>query len=327
MLRMVVGSWISQAIYVAAKLGIADLLQDGPRTSEQLAGSTRTHPGALDRVLRALASIDIFTEDDEGRFRLTPLAECLRSTTPCSLHAFAVMLGEPEHWRVWGDFLHSVRTGQPAFEHVFGMPQYQYFAAHPESSRLFNEGITSRSGLENDAISAAYDFARFATIIDVGGGEGSLLATILKSIESARGILFELPNVVAAARKKFAGMPLAERCSFEEGDFFNSLPSGPDAYVLKKVIHNWDDQRALSILRNCAEAMTRNARLLLIEPVVPAGNQPSINKLLDLQMLVWTSGGRERTEVEHAALLQAAGLKLNKVVPTVAALSIIEASH
>lgn len=327
MLRMVVGGWISQAIYVAAKLGIADLLQDGPRTSEQLAGSTQTHGGALYRVLRALASIEIFAEDDEGRFRLTPLAECLRSTTPRSLHAFAVMLGEPEHWRVWGDFLHSVRTGQPAFDHVFGMPQFRYFAAHPESGRLFNEGITSRSGLENDAIIAAYDFARFATIIDVGGGEGSLLAMILKSSETTRGILFELPHVIATARRKFEGTQQTERCTFDEGDFFNSVPSGVDAYILKKVIHNWDDKRALLIIRNCAKVMARNARLLLIEPVVPAGNPPSINKLLDLQMLVWTSGGRERTEAEHAALLQAAGLKMHRVVPTETALSIIEASH
>jgi hypothetical protein len=327
MLRMVVGCWISQAIYVAAKLGIADLLQDGPRTSAQLAGSTQTHAGTLYRVLRALASIEIFSEDDEGRFRLTPLAECLRSAAPGSLRAFAVMLGEAEHWRVWGDLLHSVRTGQPAFDHVFDMPQFQYFATHPESGRLFNEGISSRGGQENDAIVAAYDFARFATVVDIGAGEGGLLAAILKSTETTRGILFDLPHVVAAARTKFAGTQQAERCGFGEGDFFDAVPSGADAYILKKVIHNWDDERALSILKSCAAAMSQDARLLLIEPVVSPDNQPSFNKLLDLQMLVWTSGGRERTESEHAALLRAAGLRMHRVVPTETPLRIIDAAR
>lgn len=325
MLRMVVGCWISQAIYVAAKLGIADLLQDGPRTSEQLAESTQTHAGTLYRVLRALASIDIFSEDNEGRFQLTPLAGCLRSAAPGSLRAFAVMLGEAEHWRVWGDLLHSVRTGQPAFDHVFGMPQFQYFATHPESGRRFNEGISSRGGQENDAILAAYDFARFATVVDIGAGEGGLLAAILKSTETTRGILFDLPHVVAAARPKFAGTQQAERCGFGEGDFFDAVPPGADAYILKKVIHNWDDERALSILKSCAAAMSQDARLLLIEPVVSPDNQPSFNKLLDLQMLVWTSGGRERTESEHATLLRAAGLQMDRVVSTEATLSIIDA--
>lgn len=327
MLRMVVGSWISQAIYVAAKLGIADLLQEGPKASEQLAASTQTHADALYRVLRALASVEIFSEDDERRFHLTPLAGCLRTKAPSSLRAFAVMLGETEHWRVWGDLLHSVRTGQPAFNHVFGMPQFQYFATHPESGQLFNEGMTSRGELENDAILAAYDFARFATVVDVGANEGGLLAAILKSTESTRGMLFDLPHVVAAARTKLAGTQQAERWGFVEGDFFDAVLPGADAYILKKIIHNWDDERALSILKGCAAAMSQDARLLLIEPVVPPNNQPSFNKLLDLQMLVWTSGGRERTEAEHAVLLHAAGLRIHRVVPTATPLRIIESAR
>lgn len=326
MLRMAVGGWVSQAIYVAAKLGIADLLQNGPRTSEQLARSTQTHAGALHRVLRALASFEIFSEDDAGRFGLTPLAQQLRSTESGSLCAYAVMLGEPEHWRVWGDLLHSVRTGQPAFDHVFAMSQFQYFAAHPEAGRLFNEGMTSRSRQENAAIIAACEFERFPTVVDIGGGEGSLLAGVLTSTARTRGILFDLPYVVASARMKFAGTQEAQRCAFVEGDFFNAVPPGAHAYILKKVIHNWDDERALSILKSCAAAMSRDARLLLIEPVVPSGNQPSFNKLLDLQMLVWTSGGRERTEVEHSALLQMAGLRIDRVVATATPLHVIEAT-
>jgi hypothetical protein len=183
MLHMAAGSWVSQAIYVAAKLGVADLLQDGPKPHNILAEATQTHPGSLYRLLRALASLDIFAEDEDGRFCLTPLAECLVTGTPGSLRAFAIMLGEEEHWRAWGDALYSVRTGQPAFDHVFGMPHFRYFAEHPGAARHFNEGMTSRSGQENDAIVAYYDFSAFRMVIDVGGGQGTLLAAILNATE------------------------------------------------------------------------------------------------------------------------------------------------
>lgn len=325
LLKMVSGCWVSQAIYVAAKLGIADLLRDGPKPCGVMADATRTHAGALYRVLRALASLGVFAEDEEGRFGLTPLAECLQTGVPGSLRAYAIMLGEEEHWRPWGDVLYSVRTGQSAFDHVFGMPHFRYFAEHPEAARVFNDAMTSRSGQENDAIISAYDFSDLEAVVDVGGGQGTLLAAILHASSSTRGVLFDLPHVIAAARPALERTEQAGRCEFRAGDFFDAVPAGGDVYLLKKVILDWDDERAGSILKNCRTAMASTGRLLLIEPLIPPGNSPSFNKLLDLLMLVWTSGGRGRTETEHRTLLASAGFELARVIPTKSAVSIIEA--
>ena len=325
LLNMVTGCWVSQALYVAAKLGIADLLHEGPQSCTRLAEATQTHAGSLYRVLRALASVSIFAEDEEGRFSLTPLAEHLRAGAPGSLRAFTIMLGEQEHWRAWEGVLHSVRTGQPAFEHVFGMPHFRYFAEHPEAARIFDEAMTSRGGQENEAIVAAYDFANTRTMVDVGGGQGTLLASILQVHPNARGVLFDLPHVIATSRTRMASAGQGAQFEFVAGDFFVSVPAGGDLYLLKKVIHDWDDEHAQQILTNCCNAMSGTGRLLLIEPVIPPGNNPSFNKLLDLLMLVWTSGGRERTESEHRALLASAGLNLSRVIPTRSGVSIIEA--
>ena len=325
MLQMATGCWVSQAIHITAKLGIADLLQDGAKSSDELAVATQTHAGALYRLLRALASLGVFVEIEQGRFQLTPLAECLCTNAPASLRAFAIMLGEEEHWRAWGQVLYSVRTGKPAFDHVFGTPQFRYFAEHPEACRLFNEGMTSRSSLENDAIASAYAFSNVPTLIDVGGGQGTLLATILQTTTNTRGVLFDLPHVIESARTTLHQSGQTTRCDFKEGDFFDAVPPGGDAYMLKKIIHDWDDERALSILQNCRKATPAAGRLLLIEPIIPAGNDPSFNKLLDLLMLVWTGGGRERTEAEHRVLLASAGFTLARIIPTGSLVSIIEA--
>jgi hypothetical protein len=323
LLPLLVGAWVSQAIYVAAKLGIADFLAEGPRTTAELAGSAQVNEGALYRVLRALASLEIFEECDGGRFALTPLAECLRSDVPGSLRAFAVMLGEPEHRRAWDDVLHSVRTGEPAFDHIFGVPHFQYFSANAAAAQIFNEGMASRASVENDAIVAAYDFSKSSTVVDVGGGQGTLLAEMLREAPQLSGVLFDLPHVIAAKRSK-AQENKEPRLQFREGNFFESVPPGGDLYVLKKIIHDWDDVRATSILRNCAAAMSDKARLLVIDPVIPPGNEHSFNKLLDLMMLVWTSGGRERTEREHRALLGKAGLETLRVIETNVPLLILE---
>jgi hypothetical protein len=325
MLHMATGCWVSQAIHIAAKLGIADLLQDGEKACEALAVATQTHAGALYRLLRALASLGVFSEIQDGHFQLTPLAECLRTNVPGSLRGFAIMLGEEEHWRSWGEVLYSVRTGQPAFDHVFGVPQFRYFAEHPEAARLFNEAMMSRSGPENDAVISAYDFSSFGTVIDVGGGQGTLLATILQATANARGVLFDLPHVIASARTTIGQAGQSTRCEFTDGNFFDAVPSGGDAYLLKKIIHDWDDNRAISILQNCRRAIPRAGRLLLIEPIIPPGNCPSFNKLLDLLMLVWTGGGKERTEAEHLTLLASAGFELARIIPTASPVSIIEA--
>jgi O-methyltransferase/methyltransferase family protein len=325
LLHMMTGCWISQALYVAAKLGIADLLQEGPQSCTRLAEATQTHPRALYRVLRVLANVGVFVEDEAECFRMTPLAEPLCTDAPGSLRAFAIMLGAPEHWRAWEGMLHSVSTGQPAFDHVFGVPLFQYFPAHPEAAQLFNDAMTSRSGQENAAIVAAYDFAAAHTVVDVGGGQGTLLASILHAHPKARGVLFDLPHVIAPARTRMESTGQAARWEFMAGDFFTAVPVGGDLYLLKKVIHDWDDERAQRILTNCRTAMSNTGRLLLMEPLIPPGNEPSFNKLLDLLMLVWNAGGRERTEREHQTLLASAGFHLSRVIPTRSGISIIEA--
>jgi O-methyltransferase domain/Dimerisation domain len=327
LLRLAAGSWLSQAIYVVAKLGIADLLAAGPASSTKLAEATGTHAGALYRILRALASVGVFAEDNDRCFRLTPAAGHLCSQTPGSLRAFAVMLGEQEHWRPWGEILHSVRTGQPAFDHVFGVSRFEYFADHPDDARTFSDAMTSRASEENDAIIAAYDFSAFESVTDVGGGQGSLLAAILRATSRTRCVLFDLPHVVATAKEAADRGERPVSYEFIGGSFFDPLPVGGGAFVLKKVVWDWDDERAIAILTNCRAAMPSSGRLLVIEPIVPTGNLPSFNKLLDLLLLVWTPGGRVRTEVEHRALLSASKLAMARVIPTGSSLSIIEAIH
>lgn len=318
------GFWISQALYAVAKLGVADRLSDGPLAPDELALAVGAHPGALRRVLRALASVGVFAEDADGRWALTAAAEPLRSDVPGSLRAFVTMLGEPESWRAWGEFLHSLRTGTSAFEHVFGAPVFRYMAEHPAAAARFDAAMAERSAAEDAAVLAAYDFRGVRRIVDVGGGRGALLSAIFSRHPRLHGVLFELPHVIDAARRS-AAPALAQRCDFRAGDFFrDSLPADGDVYLLKKVIHDWDDERARFILEACRQAMRGRARLLLIEPVVPPGNDPAFAKLLDLFMLVWP-GGLERTVDEHRALLGSAGLAMQRVVPTASPVSVIEA--
>ena len=325
MLNLLAGCWLSQALFIAAKLGIADLLQDGPQSCSTLAQATQAHAGSLYRVMRALAIVGVFAEDEDRHFHLTPPAGQLRTNAPGSLRAFAIMLGETEHWRAWEGMLHSVQTGQPAFDHIFGQSHFSYFEQHPEATRIFDAAMTSRSAMENDAIVAAYDFSHVDTVVEVGGGQGSLLQAILAASPSAKGVLFDQPHVIATAACRWNDDSQRLRCDFRAGDFFTAVPSGGDLYMVKKVVHDWDDERARQILTNCRKAMSGNARLLLIEPVIPGRNQPSFNKLLDLLMLAWTSGGMERTEAEHRVLLASAGLDLVRVTPTLSGVSLLEA--
>lgn len=325
LLDLLSGAWMAQAISVAARLGIADLLRDGsPRSPEALAEAAGAHALSLRRVLRALASLGIFAEDAEGRFALTPLAAPLRSDAPDTLRAYAVMQGEQWVWRSLGEMLHSARTGRPGFEAVYGMPLFDYYAAHPEAGRISAEAQSSRSASENAAILAAYDFSTARTVVDLGGGQGSLLAAILRAHPAARGVLFDLPHVVAMARPLLEAAGLAGRCEAVAGDFFAAVPPGGDVYLMKKVVHDWDDATTLAILRRCRAAIPPDGRMLLAELVIPPGNGPSYAKRLDLLMLAYT-GGRERTEAEHGALLAAAGFALRRVVSTATAVSLVEA--
>jgi hypothetical protein len=322
--RMITGSWIAQAIYVAAKLGIADLLNDGPQHAEALARAKSMHPRALYRVLRALASVGIFSEDDQGRFGLTGLAEPLRSDASDSLRAFAIMQGSEWVWRSWGEIMHSVRTEKSPFEHVFGMPLFDYYAANPEAGRISAEGLTSRSKPDNTAVGSAYEFSNAQKVVDVGGGQGTLLASILAANSHLRGALLEKPHVIPMARAVLEQAGVAARCELVSGNFFTSVPAGGDVYILKKVIHDWNDDQARTILRVCRQSMRPKARLLLMELVVLPGNQHSHAKLLDLLMLVY-AGGRERTEPEYRTLLASAGFSLDRVIATSGPVSILEA--
>ena len=326
LLRIATGSWLSQCVYVVAKLGIADLLLECPSSADTLGSRTGLNAGALHRVLRALSSVGVFQEDGDRRFHLTPIAACLCTNAPESLRAFAVMLGEQEHWRAWGEILYSVTTGKPAFEHVFGVQRFEYFADHPEDSRIFTDAMTSRAAAENAAIISAYDFSEIGRVIDVGGGHGSLLEAILAVTSRTRCVLFDLANVVPLALERAVRTNHAPRYEVVAGSFFDAVPAGAEAYVLKKVIQDWDDEHAVAILKNCRAAMPHSGRLILIEPLVPPGNAPSFNKLLDLLLLVWTPGGRVRTEDEHRKLLAAAKLKIERVIATRSWLTIIEAS-
>ena len=325
LLRIATGFWASRALYVAAKLEIADQLTVGPASAEQLAHSSGVHAPSLRRILRALASLGVFAEDKDGHFDHTLLSHRLCTNATGSLREFVVMLGEEESWRSWGEVMHSVRTGEPAFDKVFGASQWDYLATHPDAARNFDAAMAERSAAEDEAVLSAWTFKPTGKVVDVGGGRGTLLSAVLRANPQLHGVVFDLAHVIERARPALAAQGLGSRLQVATGDFFaDELPRDAQVYMLKKVIHDWDDARAAAILKSCARAMAPNATLLLIEPVIASGNEPSFAKLLDLFMLVWP-GGRERTEFEHGSLLAGVGLELRRTVATTSALSILEA--
>ncbi len=317
LLELVTRGLLVQAISVAARLGIADLLEEGPKRADELAEAVGADQTALYRLLRTLAGLGLFVEDGEGRFAPTPLGRALRRGDG-SAHAAAVYFGEPFVWKAWGNLLHSVLTGEPAFRRAHGTSIFDYLSAHPEAEQAFHAWMTARSQLQVAAVLDAYDFSRFRTVVDVGGGHGSLLAAILDAEPSLRGVLFDLPAVVARAPA------LGDRCDVVGGDFFDAVPPGADCYLLKFVVHDWDDERAARILRNVRSAIADGGTILLLEYVVPPGSDYHHAKFMDLHVLVLTEGGRERTEDEYRRLLRDAGFQLRRVVPTAAPLAIVE---
>jgi ubiquinone/menaquinone biosynthesis C-methylase UbiE len=312
----------TQMIYVAAKLRIADHLKDGPKTVSELAATTKTHEDTLYRLLRALASIGVFTEEEGLRFRLNAAAEVLRSGVPGSLQAAAEVAGQDWMWRPWGALLHSVQTGETAFDHLYGKGTFDWFAENPDAARLFDDfqaGMTARSA---KAVVAAYDFSAARKVVDVGGGSGTLIAEILGRNASARGILFDLDHVVAAARTKLAP-EIVHRCELTGGDFFKAIPAGGDIYLMKFILHDWNDARCQEILTTTRRAMSAKGRLLVIEDIVCGPNQPCVAKVGDILMLV-RAGGRNRTEKEYRDLLSKGGFKTERVITT-SAQSIVDA--
>jgi hypothetical protein len=315
--QMITGYYISQAIYVAATLGIADWLKDGPCSSDELAHATGTHAPSLHRLLRLLVSAGVFAEQEDGRFALTPIGAYLQTELPGSLRAVALQYTGP--LQAWSALLHSVQTGETAFDHLFEMGLFPYLAHHPEEAAIFNAAMTALSTQVATAVVAAYDFSPFGTIVDVGGGQGALLRAILRATPTARGILFDLPQVVTGAKELTEAAGLTERCTVVGGDFFAAVPAGGDAYLLSGVIPDWDEERSVAILHNCHRAMSPQGKLLLVEAVVPAridrsaASQFSVRG--DVNMLVHT-GGRNRTEAEYRTLFEAAGFQLTRIIPT-----------
>ena len=321
-LQLASGYWLSRAVYVAAQLGIADLVKDGATSATDLAATTQTNAGALYRLLRALASVGVFAESGERQFVQTPLSETLRRDTSGSIRGMVVFLGDHLHWSIYEQLLYSVRTGKRGFDHVLGQAPFEYLSQHPEDARVFDEGMTSLSSTSSAAVAEAYDFSSFRTVMDLGGGNGALLAAILGRYPNLRGILFDAEHVIERARQ--AGVLKPGQCEMVHGDFFGSIPSGADAYLFKHVIHDWDDEHALKILQNCRRAISDSGKLLIAEMIVPPGNDPAFVKLLDLEMLM-IPGGLERTEEEFRRLLAAASFQLTKVVATKAEINVIEA--
>ena len=322
--RILLGSLAAQALYVPAKLGIADLLADGPKSVEELATATDTHAPSLYRVLRAAASLGVFLEQENRTFALNAYAEPLLSNRPNSLRDIAIFMGEDWHWQVWGKTLSSVRTGRSAWAQMHGDDVFDYFRVNPEAAEIFNRAMTSFSALATAAVTEAYDFSGIKTLIDIAGGHGRLLTTILEANPSTRGVLFDLPHVIEGAREHVAATNAADRVEFASGDFFESVPAGGDAYIMKHIIHDWDDERALTILRNIKRAMNPGGRVLLVESVIAEGNNQDFGKLMDIEMLV-SPGGKERTAAEYEDLFARAGFRLTRIVPTQSAYSVIEA--
>jgi hypothetical protein len=322
LMRMISGYWLTQAIYVAAKLGIADLVASGPQTAEALAKQTDTQPRALYRLLRALASVGVFAEGSDGGFALTPMADLLRRDVPGSQQAMAIMTGE-EHYVAYSELLWSVRTGKPGFDKVYGAPVFDFLAKHPEQARVFDRAMVSVHGRETGAMLDAYDFSGIGVLADVGGGNGSVLPAVLRKHPAMRGMLYDLPNVVERARDSLRDAGLADRCQVVAGSFFESVPAGADAYQMRHIIHDWDHDRCVRILRNIHQVADAKTRLLIVEGIVPPSNAPAFGKLLDLTMLV-IPGGEERTRDEYDALFRAGGWRLERVVPTTAEVSVLE---
>ncbi len=329
MMRLLAGAWVTNIIHTAAELGIADHFDEGPRDAASLAGATATHLPSLARLLRALTAIGLLLEAEDGRYTLTPLGDTLRTDAPGSMAAWARFLLNSDGGQSWQGLTHSIRTGETAFHHVYGTDVWTFRSTRPEMSKLFDEAMQSLTQGANAAVTQHYPFEKFGWIIDVGGGNGALLLPMLERHPTMRGTIFDLPHVIEFTRQRVAAAGLELRCEAIGGDAFIAVPPGADAYLLKSVIHDWDDEEAVAILRNCRAAMPAHAKLVLIERVLPDRIDPDdadarSHFLSDMNMLVNT-GGRERTEGEYRDLLAKAGLRLTRVVATPSLAAIIEA--
>lgn len=324
LIQMATAHWVSQIVFVAAKLKLADHLANGRKSADELAGVTGTHAPSLFRLMRTLAHLCILDQDPANRFGLTALGEALKSGAPGSARASVLTLAGETFVHGFTQLLYSVQTGKSGYEKLLGMPVFDWLAKNPEQASLFSETMVGVHGAEPDAVAAAYDFSGFKTVVDVGGATGNLLASILSQHPGPRGVLYDLPHVVKDAPALLAARGCADRVTIEPGSFFEAVPAGGDAYLLSHIIHDWPEEHILKIFGNCRRAMKPDSRLLIIEMVIPANGQPHPGKVLDLMMLVGP-GGQERTESEYAALLSRSGLRLTRVVSTESPVSVVEA--
>lgn len=321
MFRMLNGFHVTQMLTVVARLGIADHLADGPRTAEELASATATQPDALYRVLRALANMGVFEALPDRRFALTPLGSTLRTDHPDTMRAFAMFLGG-DIYQAWADLQYSVTTGKPAFEHTFGAPFFDYLSAHPASNDIFSQAMLSAARRQIVAMVAAYDFTGAQRVVDVGGGQGMLLSAILRANPSLRGVLFDLPHVVANAGPTLSAAGVADRCEIVGGDFFVSAPEG-DVLTLSHILHDWDDEHSARILQSCAKALGPGSKLLVVEDIIEPGANDPQTLFKDIQVMI-LNNGRERTAAEFERLFAVAGLSLARILPTHTSTRIME---
>ncbi|OBA80615.1 hydroxyneurosporene methyltransferase [Mycobacterium sp. 1164966.3] len=324
MMEMVVNTWVAQAITAAAELGIADALAKGPLSADELATAVNADADAVSRLLRALITRGIFRQRRDGRFDLTPLADTLRRDSEVPIAGWARWLGSPQHREHWSHLADAIRTGRSVIPRLRGKPMFEYLASEPELGQIFNEAMTGGSALSIGPVIAAYDFSSFATIVDVGGGHGRLLAEILAATPAARGVLFDQPQVVAGAPAVLAELGVQDRIRIDEGSFFESVPAGGDAYVLKSVIHDWPDDDAIRILRNVRSAAAAGSYVLLVEFVVPDHHREYMGNWLDLEMLL-ALDARERSSAEFERLFSRAGFRMTRVVATASPFSVLEA--
>lgn len=314
MMQMITGFWTSCCIYSAAKLDIADHLKDKPQTADQLAEATHSDACALYRVLRALSGVGVFKENVQGQFELTPLGSTLQSDTPGSMKAMAIaQLGD--HFNAWGNLMYSIKTGQISFDNIEGMSVWKYYELHPEEGVNFMKAMSGLTGAVIQHVLPVYDFTGLETIVDVGGGNGALLMAVLDKAPQAKGIVFDEEYVVEETRKILKAKGYDKRCDTAAGSFFDFIPANADAYLMKLVLHDWNDEQCVQILTHCYKAMKRGSKLLVLDAVIPEGNEPHPGKFMDINMLAMT-GGRERTEKEFAYLFGRVGLELSRVVPT-----------
>ncbi|MGE2712990.1 methyltransferase [Mycolicibacterium litorale] len=322
MMDKILGAWVAQGITVAADLKVADALADGPLPIGELARRVGADPDALSRLMRALIGEGVFTQRGDGRYALNALGTTLRTDAPMSVAGLARMVGHPAHREHWSELLDAIRTGEATMPKLRGMPGFEYLAENPELGEIFNDAMTNLSEAAVVPLTAAYDFSPYGTIVDVGGGHGRFLAAILAATPSARGVLYDLPQVVEGAPELLRRHGVADRVEIVGGSFFDDVPSGGNAYVAKNVIHDWPDDQALTILRNIRAAVNPGVHLLLAEFVIPENPRQFIGNWTDLEMLMATAA-RERTEAEYRKLFEQAGFRLSRVVPTVAPISLV----